>query len=210
MPGGDKEPERGLLPSGEDRLDEQLAFSVEIDKMTGVLRQTLLIDKSRRENDAEHSWHIAVMAMLFAEYAAEPVNVDHAVRMCLVHDLVEIIAGDTFAYDREGNRDKAKRESAAADELFAMLPAEQGGMLRTLWEEFDSCVSADARYANCMDRLQPFIHNTMTGGHTWGLHGTTRTQVEERMALIREFMPGIYSWIRKNLDRAQEQGWLRD
>ena len=107
-----------FLPSGNDRLDMQLKFSAEIDKMTGIIRRTSLIDKSRRENDAEHSWHIATMAILFEEYAKEPVNVPRAVEMCVVHDLIEIYAGDTFAYDVKGNQDKAERENEAADKLF--------------------------------------------------------------------------------------------
>ena len=199
-----------FLMSGKIRLDQQLKFSAEIDKMTGILRRTLLVDKSRRENDAEHSWHIAVMAMLFEEYAKEPVNIGRVAEMCVVHDLVEIYAGDTFAYDVSGNADKQAREAAAADKLFAQLPEEQGRMIRDLWEEFDAMETADAKYAACMDRLQPFLHNTLTGGHTWVEGGTNRAAVEKRMAIIKEFMPEVYGWIAANLDRAEEKGWLKD
>ncbi len=122
-----------LLLSGNERLDAQLRFTVEIDKMTSVLRRTLLVDGSRRENDAEHSWHIAVMALYFAEYAVQKPDVLRAAEMCIVHDLIEIYAGDTFAYDVTGNLDKADREAASADKLFAMLPAEQGAHIRALW-----------------------------------------------------------------------------
>ena len=198
-----------FLTSGRLRLDQQLKFTVEIDKMTGILRKTLLVDKSRRENDAEHSWHIAVMALLFEEYAREPVNVSRAVEMCVVHDLVEIYAGDTFAYDVNGNKDKKAREKAAADKLFSQLPKEQGKMIRDLWEEFDAMETSDAKYAACLDRLQPFLHNTLTEGHTWVEGGTERTAVEKRMAIIKEFMPEIYEWISANLDRAIENGWLK-
>ena len=114
-----------FMESGNNRLDQQLLFTAEIDKMTDVLRQTLLINKSRRENDAEHSWHIAVMAMLFSEYTIEPVDVGRAVQMCVVHDIVEIEAGDTFAYDAQGNIGKAAREKEAADKLFERLPVDQ-------------------------------------------------------------------------------------
>ena len=176
--------------------------------MTGVFRRTLLIDKSRRENDAEHSWHIAVMAMLFSEYASEPVDIGRVVQMCVVHDLVEIYAGDTFAYDIRGNEDKAARESAAADRLFGQLPAEQGKMIRDLWEEFDAMETADAKYAACLDRIQPFLHNTLTEGHTWVEGGTKRPAVEKRMAIVKEFMPEVYEWIDANLDRAVGNGWL--
>ena len=191
------------------RLDQQLRFTAEIDKMTSILRHTMLINGSRRENDAEHSWHIAVMAMLFEEYAVQPVDISRAVKMCVVHDLIEIYAGDTFAYDTKGNQDKAQREQAAADKLFAMLPPEQGQEIRSLWEEFDAMQTPDAKYAACMDRLQPFLHNTLTQGHTWVEGGTCRPMVEKRMAVIKEFMPQVYPWVEQNLDNAIQKGWLK-
>lgn len=198
-----------FLSSGDERLDSQFLFTAEMDKMTSVLRRTLLLDLSRRENDAEHSWHIAVMAMLFSEYAAEPVDIGRVVQMCVVHDLVEVYAGDTFAYDAAGNADKEAREKAAADQLFGMLPKEQGRMIRSLWEEFDAMESADAKYAACMDRLQPFLHNTLTDGHTWVEGGTDRAAVEKRMAIIKEFMPQVYTWVAENIEHAIEAGWLK-
>ena len=191
-----------FLESKNIRLDQQLRFTAEIDKMTSILRRTMLVDGSRRENDAEHSWHIAVMALIFEEYAAEPVNVNRAVKMCVVHDLIEIYAGDTFAYDVAGNADKSEREAAAADKLFAQLPSEQGAEIRSLWEEFDAMQTPDAKYAACMDRLQPFLHNTLTGGHTWVESGTARPSVEKRMAIIKDFMPEVYKWVETNLDNA--------
>ena len=202
-------PIQDFIESKNIRLDQQLRFTAEIDKMTSILRRTMLIDDSRRENDAEHSWHIAVMALLFTEYAAEPVDIGRAVKMCVVHDLIEIYAGDTFAYDAAGNKDKAQREQAAADKLFAMLPKEQGDEIRSLWEEFDAMQTPDAKYAACMDRLQPFLHNTLTGGHTWVESGTNRASVEKRMAIIKEFMPTVYKWIEQNLDNAIQKGWLK-
>ena len=198
-----------FLTSGKIRLDQQLKFTAEIDKMTGILRRTLLVDKSRRENDAEHSWHIAVMAMLFEEYAVEKVDVGHVVKMCVVHDLVEIYAGDTFVYDVKGNEDKAERENKAADKLFGQLPKEQGQLICELWKEFDAMETPDAKYAACLDRLQPFLHNTLTDGHTWVEGKTNRAAVEKRMAIIKEFMPEVYEWISGNLDRAMEKGWLK-
>lgn len=198
-----------FLSSDDERLDCRFLFTAEIDRMTSVLRRTLLLDKSRRENDAEHSWHIAVMAMLFSEYASEPVDIGRVVQMCVVHDLVEIYAGDTFAYDIEGNADKEAREKEAADKLFAMLPGEQGQMIRGMWEEFDAMETADAKYAACMDRLQPFFHNTLTDGHTWAESGTNRAAVEKRMAVIKEFMPRVYDWVAANIDHAIEAGWLK-
>ena len=176
--------------------------------MTAVLRRNLLVDKSRRENDAEHSWHIAVMAMLFSEYATEPVDIGRVVQMCVVHDIVEIEASDTFAYDAAGNVGKAEREKEAADKLFAELPQDQGNMIRSLWEEFDAMETADAKYAACMDRLQPFLHNTLTGGHTWENGKVDRRAVEHRMAIIKEFMPEVYEWVMANIDNAIAKGWM--
>ena len=199
---------KDFVESGNVRLNRQLLFSAEIDKMTDVLRRTMLINKSRRENDAEHSWHIAAMAMLFSEYTVEPVDVSRAVQMCVVHDIVEIDAGDTFAYDAKGNADKTAREAEAADKLFAKLPPDQGALIRSLWEEFDAMETPDAKYAACMDRLQPFLHNTLTDGHTWVEGSVSREAVEKRMAVIREFMPEVYKWIEANLDRAVHNGWL--
>ncbi len=197
-----------FLNSSNERMNKQLLFTANIDKMTAVLRRTMLIDKSRRENDAEHSWHIAVMAMLFTEYAIEPVDIGRVVQMCVVHDLVEIIAGDTFAYDAEGNIDKEDREKAAADRLFSEIPEEQGKLLRSFWEEFDAMETADAKYAACMDRLQPFLHNTLTDGHTWVESQVNRAVVEKRMAIVKEFMPKVYKWVSDNLDNAISKGWL--
>ena len=197
-----------FLPSGKIRLDQQLKFTAEIDKMTGILRRTLLVDKSRRENDAEHSWHIAMMALLFSEYASEPLDIGKAVQMCVVHDLVEIEADDTFAYDVQGNLGKAQREREAADKLFSKLPEDQGKLIRNLWEEFDAMETPEAKYAACMDRLQPFLHNTLTDGHTWGNGRVSRSAVEKRMAVVRDFMPEVYQWIQANIEQAVEKGWL--
>lgn len=197
-----------FLESGNTRLDQQLLFTAEIDRMTDVLRRTLLINKSRRENDAEHSWHIAAMAMLFSEYAAQPVDVGRAVQMCVVHDIVEIEAGDTFAYDAQGNLDKEEREKKAADKLFGKLPPDQGKMIRDLWEEFDAMETPDAKFAACMDRIQPFLHNTLTEGHTWGNGRVARADAEKRAAVVKEFMPEVYRWMEINMDRAVERGWM--
>ncbi len=198
------------IASGNSKLDRQLLFTAQIDRMTSVLRRTMLVDGSRRENDAEHSWHIAVMAMLFSEYAPEPVDIGRVVRMCVVHDLVEIEAGDTFAYDASGNESKAEREKAAADKLFSALPEEQGNMIRALWEEFDEMNTADAKYAACMDRLQPFLHNTLSEGHTWVEGNVDRSMVEKRMGIVKEYMPEVYKWIEANLDHATQMGWITD
>ena len=203
-----------FIPSGNSRLDAQLRFTAEIDKMTSVYRKTLLIDRSRAENDAEHSWHIAVMALLFEEYAVEKVDLRHAIEMLIVHDLIEIYAGDTFAYDVEGNKTKAAREEEAARKLFSILPEEQGKKIRALWEEFDARATPDARYADCLDKLQPYFHNILTEGFTWrnAIAGkrTTRKQVAQRMAPLKDFMPEVYKWVQKSMEIAVERSWLLD
>lgn len=191
-----------------ERLSRQLEFVAEIDKMKTVLRQTLLMDKSRRETDAEHSWHFAVMAMLLAEYAAEGINIDRVIKMALLHDLVEIYAGDTFAYDVAGNLDKEDRECAAADRLFAMLPSEQAVEYRSLWEEFDAMQSPDARYASAIDRLQPFISNFHTQGHTWKQHNVTKAQVLTRMEPVREAAPALWQFVLAVIEDSIEKGYI--
>ena len=197
-----------LLRTDDERLNMQLYFTAEIDKMTSVLRRTVLIDKSRRENDAEHSWHIAVMALIFSEYALEKPDRGRTVQMCVVHDLVEIYAGDTFAFDAKANMDKEERERKAADKLFGLLPPDQGEMIRSLWEEFDAMETADAKYAACLDRIQPFLHNTLTDGHTWKESGAGREVIEKRMEPVKEFMPRVYKWVTDNIDRGMDKGWI--
>ena len=197
-----------FICSGNTRLDRQLKFTAEIDKMTGVYRRTMLLSGERRENDAEHSWHIAVMALLFKEYCVKEPDIARAIEMTVVHDLVEIYAGDTFAYDQKGNADKEKREKEAADRLFSQIPEEQGAFIRSLWEEFDAAETVDAKYAACLDRIQPFLHNTLTEGFTWKEGNTSRSQVEKRMEIVKEFMPEVYKWMEASVDSAVLKGWL--
>src|SRR5690606_13001631 len=142
-----------------DRLQAQLAFLLEIDRLKRILRRTSLVGGDRRENSAEHSWHLAVMAMILAEHANEPVDALHVLKMLLVHDIVEIDAGDTFAYDVQANQDKEAREQAAAERIFGLLPADQRDEIRAMWEEFDARVTPEARFANAMDRLMPALQN---------------------------------------------------
>jgi len=149
------------------RLDQQLTFIAEMDKMKAIIRHTPLVDGSRRETDAEHSWHIAVMALLLAEHADEPVDVVKVMKMLLIHDVVEIDAGDTFIYDAKGNEDKAERENQAADRLFGLLPDDQNAELRALWEEFEEHKSPEARFASSIDRFQPIMNNHLSGGGSW-------------------------------------------
>ena len=194
-----------------ERFEAQLRFLIEIDRMKSIFRQTILIDRSRREDDASHSWHFAVMAMLLYEHCADrSVNIERVVKMALVHDLIEIYAGDTFAYDTAANTGKQQREKAAADKLFALLPSDQGEKIRSLWEEFDAEQTPDAKYACAIDRLQPFINNIMTEGHTRKRGGITTAQVYQRMDPIRIAMPEIWDFIVKSIDDCVKKGYLVD
>ena len=188
--------------TGKSRLEQQLAFLMEIDKMKSVSRRTMLTDLSRRETDAEHSWHIALMALLLAEYAGPGVDVNRVIR------LVEIYAGDTFAYDSQGKETQRSREEAAAGRLFALLPGGQGEELRALWEEFDARETADAQFAAAVDRLQPFLNNCMTGGFTWKEGGVRSPQVYERLQLVRQAMPRVWPAVERRIQACLEKGEL--
>jgi putative hydrolase of HD superfamily len=190
------------------RLAQQIQFILEIDKLKGILRQTLLIDESRRENSAEHSWHLAIMAILLAEYAPETVDVLRVIKMLLVHDLVEIDAGDTFCYDVQGNQDKAAREAQAADRLFGLLPADQEAELRSLWLEFEARETPAARFAAALDRIQPFLHNRETRGGTWQLHSITSDRVLQRMAPVKDGTPELWPFIQRAIEDCIAAGYL--
>ena len=190
------------------RFEQQLLFLKEIEGMKQILRQTMLADYSRQENDAEHSWHFAVMAMILAEYADPEVNLYRVLKMALVHDLVEVYAGDTFAYDEQGNRDKEQREQQAADRIFGMLPEDQGKELRSLWEEFDAMETKDALYAACIDRLQPFINNYYTQGHTWRRGGVTPQQVYQRMEPVKRGTPKLWEFVEFVIQDGKRKGYF--
>ena len=193
----------------EKRLDRQLAFLLEIDRLKQIRRQTLLTDRSRQENSAEHSWHMAVMAILFAENAAEDgLDLLRVLQMLLVHDIVEIDAGDTFCYDDDGRKDQRKREAAAADRIFGLLPEDQAADLRALWEEFEARQTPEARFAAALDRLQPLLHNLTTGGLQWRLHGVTRDQVIERNRVMKDGAPALWRRARALIEAAVEKRHL--
>ena len=193
----------------DDRLKQQLAFALEIDKEKQVLRQTHLSGGGRRENDAEHAWHMAVMAYLLREYANEEVDAGRAMLMCLVHDLVEIYAGDTYAYDEEGQKSKQERESAARDALFGMLPEDQGRELAALFDEFEACETADARYVHAMDNLQPILLNDSNDGADWREHNIAAEQVYERQRTTKMGSDTLYEVVSGIIEKHRERGNLR-
>lgn len=160
-----------------ERLQQQIDFLLEIDKLKGIVRRSYVLGGERRENTAEHSWHLVMMALVLTEHADEPVDVLAVLQMLAVHDLVEIDAGDTYVFDTDGASSKADRERAAADRIFALLPADQGAALRARWEEFEAGDSAEARFARALDRLMPLLHNVHTEGRSWQEHGIRPEQV---------------------------------
>lgn len=191
------------------RLHQQVEFLLEIDKLKTIFRRTRLLHADRFENDAEHSWHLALAAMVLAEYANEETDMGKVIAMVLVHDLVEIYAGDTYCYDEEGARDKKQREEAAADRIFGLLPKEQGEKMRALWEEFEGGQTPEARFANAVDRFQPVLFNLRTSGRSWEENGITRKQVDARVAPIALGSKRLWQYINQLLDEAVDQGILQ-
>jgi putative hydrolase of HD superfamily len=195
-----------------DRLDRQMRFVTEIDQLKGVLRQTMLAGlagPARRENSAEHSWHLAMMALALGEHALPGTDLGRVTAMLLVHDLVEIDAGDLFAYaDAAQQTRQEEAERAAADRIFALLPPDQAARLRGLWDEFEERKTPEARFARGLDRLQPMLENLTAGGGTWTEHGITADQVLVKVALIEDGSPALGRYARDLVDRAVREGLL--
>jgi putative hydrolases of HD superfamily len=192
-----------------DRLDQQIRFVGEIDKLKGVLRQTMLAGPGRRENSAEHSWHLAVMALALAEHAPPGTDIGRVTSMLLVHDVVEIDAGDLFVYaDAAQQARQEEAERAAADRIFALLPPDQAGRLRGLWDEFEERRTPEARFARALDRLQPMLANLQAGGGTWREHGITADQVLAKVRLIEDGSPALGRYARDLVSRAVRDGLL--
>ena len=192
-----------------ERLEQQIRFILEIDKLKTILRRTYLLHVDRAENTAEHSWHLAMMAILLAEHSNEPVDVPRVVKMVLIHDIVEIDAGDTYIYDTQGALDKAEREHAAADRLFGMLPSDQGREFRTLWEEFEARQTPDAKFAGALDRFMPQLHNYHTQGRSWNEHGITADRVLERNACMAEGSASLWDLAQALVNDAVAKGFLK-
>lgn len=190
------------------RLQQQIQFIIEVDKLKRVLRQTSLVGNSRRENSGEHSWHIALMAVVLAEYANEETDLLHTLKMLLIHDTVEIDAGDTFAYDEVGALDKEKREDKAARRIFSLLPDDQRDEFYVLWLEFEARATPEARLANAMDRLMPSLHNFENGGGTWGRAGITHERVVKRLNPIDDGAHELWTYIEGLLADAVAQGMI--
>ncbi|WP_381562072.1 HD family hydrolase [Streptomyces eurythermus] len=193
----------------DERLRAQLTFLVEVDQLKTILRQSPLAAADRRENDAEHSWHLAMMVVILAGHSDQPIDVGHTIQLVLLHDLVEIYAGDTPLYDSAAGVDQQEREVAAADELFGLLPPDQARRMRSLWDEFEERRTPEAKFAKAMDRLQPLLLNWMAQGGTWRTPGITADDVRARKAVIGEASSSLWRAGRRLIDEGEARGWSR-
>ena len=194
----------------QERFRRQLDFILEIDKEKNIFRQTHLSNGGRREDDAEHAWHLAVMTFLLAEYSNQKIDVAKTMVMTLIHDIVEIDAGDTYAYDAEAKKTEKAREQAAADRIFGLLPEDQNRKLRQLWEEFNAYETAEAKFAHVMDNFQPMLLNNSNSGGDWREHGIRRSQTEKRNEKTPEGSTAIWDYMKKILDANVASGSLID
>jgi putative hydrolase of HD superfamily len=190
------------------RIQQQYAFLAECLKLSEIMRQALLPTSRRRENDAEHSWHLCLMTLVLAEHSNQPVNIARVLRMLIIHDLVEIDAGDTYAYDTARLAGQHEREALAADRIFGLLPPDQGAELRAAWEEFEARQTPEAKFAAAVDRLQPILLNILTGGEKWREHGVTRKMVVARNQHAKDGADAVWQHALTLLDDAVARGLL--
>ena len=198
-----------LIPDQIQRLQQQIEFMLEIDKHKHISRRTMLTDRSRGENSVEHSWHIATAVFLFSEYAQDQdIDLYRVIKMLLVHDLVEIDAGDTYCYDYQSRQDQARREQEAAERIFKILPPDQSQSIRALWDEFESKDSPESKYANALDRFQAFLQNYFTKGQVWQKNNITRRQVMDRMQPVFDGAPLLWNIVELLIDDAVRKKYL--
>lgn len=192
-----------------DRLEQQMNFIIEIDKLKEIVRQSYISSGERKETDAEHAWHFAIMAVLLSEYSNEPVDVLKVIKMALIHDIVEIDAGDTYLYDAEATKTKADRELKAANRLFYLLPKDQADEFFNIWREFEDRETAEAKFAATLDRLQPILLNDATDGRAWEEHGITQEQVMEQNIHTKNGSEKIWKHLLKIFDKNMEKGKIK-
>lgn len=193
-----------------DRLQQQMDFILEVDKLKNITRQTYLSSGERKENDTEHSWHLALMCALLAEHSNEKIDVLKTMTMVLIHDIVEIDAGDTYAYDTAGNTTKREREVRAAERIFHLLPADQALWLRGLWDEFEEGVTPEAKFAIAMDKIQPVLLNDASGGKSWREHGVEVSQILKRNEHTPEGSRQLWEYAKELIDKNVENGNIKD
>lgn len=194
----------------DDRMRKQIEFTLLMDKQKNIFRQNHLADNSRRENDAEHAWHMAVMAYLFREYANEDIDMSKVILMCLIHDVVEIEAGDTYAYDEEAKKSQREREDIAKKHIFGMLPSDQGRELEALFDEFEAQETAEARFAKAMDNLQPVLLHEANGGGDWKEHEVTKEQIMRRQEKTRRGSEDLFTVIKDIIDKHIAEGNIKE
>lgn len=192
----------------DNKLQQQIGFIEELDKLKSVKRRTRLLDNSRHENGAEHSWHIAMMAIALSEYANEPVDILKVVKMLLIHDIPEIDAGDAFLYDEKSREENIKKEKQAAARIFGLLPEDAAKEFLALWEEFEKKETPEAKFAGALDRLEPLLQNYKTCGYAWKKHGVTRSQVMQMNACIEHGSGILWEFARRLIDSSVEKGYL--
>lgn len=195
----------------DERLKKQMEFALEMDKEKGIGRQTYILNALRKENDAEHGWHLALMTMLMAEYANEKIDIARTVEMVIIHDVIEIDAGDTYAYDEAANATKAERERKAADRIFGLLPEDQGKYFLDLWLEFEAADTPESKFANAMDSVQPLMLNNASNGLAWREHEVAASKVRDRA--VRKIKPGsekLYEMVLDIIAENVKKGNLKD
>lgn len=193
-----------------ERLRRQMEFILELDKVKSIVRQTYLANGERKENDAEHSWHLALMCFLLAEYANDPIDVAKTMKMVLLHDVIEIDAGDTYAYDTAGNATKQDRELQAASRIFPLLPADQAQECRSLWDEFEERKTPEAKFARMLDNVQPLLLNHASGGKSWREHQVAKSQVMKRNERTHEGSEAIWAYAKEMIEENVAKGNLID
>jgi putative hydrolase of HD superfamily len=200
-----------LIPNQIRRLQQQLEFMIEIDMLKQISRKTIFTDQSREENTAEHSWHIAMAVFLFSEYAQDQkLDLCRVVKMLLVHDLVEIDAGDTYCYDHQNRQHQSKREEEAAERIFKILPPDQSRSFRALWDEFENRDTSESKYANALDRFQAFLQNYFTRGQIWLKNNIKRHQVMDRMQPVFDGAPLLWNLVNLLIDDAVQKKYLAE
>ena len=193
----------------DERLKKQLDFALEIDKEKNILRQTHLSGHGRNENDAEHAWHMAIMAYLLREYSNEPVDITRVMLMCLIHDVVEIDAGDTYAYDEEGKKTQKAREEAAKERIYSLLPEDQKEELAAIFDEFEESKTPESKFAHAMDNLQPLMLNNSNDGGDWREHGVSAKQVYGRQSRTKEGSEKLYEVTDQIIKKHREKGNIK-
>ncbi|WP_188188645.1 HD domain-containing protein [Nonomuraea sp. SYSU D8015] len=201
---------RVTIAPEEDRLTAQISFAIEIDKLKRIIRRNHLIDGSRRENSAEHSWYVGMLAMVLGEHAPPGTDLQRVVAMLLVHDLVEIDAGDAFVYDPVEVAAQPEAERAAAERIFGLLPEEQAAWVRELWDEFEARSTPEAKFAKALDRFAPILANHHTEGGTWPLFKVKASQVREKVRMIEEGSPSLGAYALELVELSVARGHLSE